>query len=467
MVWVNLFISIFLPWSAGYFLILFLFRDRPLPILPSIAFAYGLGMGILTQWMLVLGVCGIKYNLVSIGIPLATFTLVSSLFFLRNKHKSVTPKINSTPKTEKLDFVSICLLLYIAYYVYYVFWRALNVPTHNWDAIATIAFKAKVFFYERSLAQLQNLPHSSYPLHVPFVQTWIALNLGEWNDQLIKVIFPFTFLSYLITHYYFLKVYTNRRWALAGVALVISSNLFTFHATIGYQDFSMLYYNCTTIMLLILWNTKRHNAFLVLASLFAGFATFVKLEGTGYLILLLLIVIFDLAKINFYSLKQKGYVFLKFVLPSGTICLFYHICKFFLIYQFSTKNCNMRYDFDWTHLAINITWDMVNRIPIIIGEFIKNFYLTGNWHFIWLLLVISLVNFRKCKSSSEIRTLLISLLIFLLANFSLFLFTQHYVWIAKSDCLLSRSLLHFFPLSTLLIILLNFPGKRKNKEIIS
>ena len=332
MVWVNLFISIFLPWSAGYFLILFLFRDRPLPVLPSIALAYGLGMGILTQWMLVIGACGIKYTLTSIGMPLAVLALVSSfhLHFLRNKHKSVTPKINSTPKIEKFDFVSVCLLLYIAYYVFYVFWRALNVPISYWDAIATIAFKAKVFFYERSLAQLQNLPHSSYPLHVPFVQTWIALNLGEWNDQLIKVIFPFTFLSYLITHYYFLKVYTNRRWALAGVALVISSNLFTFHATIGYRDFSMLYYNCTTIMLLILWNTKRYNAFLILASLFAGFATFVKLEGSAYLIVYSILLIITFCHQKCYSYREKLNKFWRFIIPSYGICVFYHIYKKFL-----------------------------------------------------------------------------------------------------------------------------------------
>ena len=332
MVWLNLFISIFLPWSAGYFLILLLFRDRPLPVLPSIAFAYGLGMGILTQWMLVIGACGIKYTLTSIGMPLAVLALVSSfhLRFLKNKHKNVIPRINSTPKTEKFDFVSMCLLLYIAYYVFYVFWRALNVPISHWDAIATIAFKAKVFFYERSLAQLQNLPHSSYPLHVPFVQTWIALNLGEWNDQLIKVIFPFTFLSYLITHYYFLKVYTNRRWALAGVALVISSNLFTFHATIGYRDFSMLYYNCTTIMLLILWNTKRYNAFLILASLFAGFATFVKLEGSAYLIVYSILLIITFCHQKCYSYREKLNKFWRFIIPSYGICVFYHIYKKFL-----------------------------------------------------------------------------------------------------------------------------------------
>ena len=244
--------SILIPLSAGYALVTFLLKIiSKKEFLFHIALAYGLGFGLLTHWMLLLVYLKIPFSINSIGWPLIFLTITFAIIFRKNfRHKNRPPQ-NST-KSEPWSLLLIVMTAFVVYISIYIFWRSLNIPIVDWDAIATVAFRAKLIFFERSLEHYQNFPRPAYPFHVHFAQSWVAMTLGQWHDIFIKVIFPFTFLSYLMIQYFFLKQYTPRLWAMLGNVFLCASNFLIYHATIGYIDFTMMYYNVITILCLML-----------------------------------------------------------------------------------------------------------------------------------------------------------------------------------------------------------------------
>jgi len=200
----SIIISILFPCSVGIIIILCILKKTKLDILLLLALSYGLGLGVLTLWMFLLGVLRVPYSAPIISFSLLVFLLPLAYVTLK-KNKAIPleiQKINDEPfpsesgNKEKqspwLIILFALLALYIGDSLSIAFIPSLLVPIHSWDALATIAFKAKVFFFGHGLPPIEsfrNLPHSPYPIFVPLAETWIVLNLGFWSDQLIKVIF--------------------------------------------------------------------------------------------------------------------------------------------------------------------------------------------------------------------------------------------------------------------------------------
>ena len=300
-------------------------------------------------------------------------------------------------------------------------------------------------------------PHPSYPVLVPLAETWVALNLGTWSDQLIKIIFPFATLSFLAIYNYFLASYTNKRWALLGVVMLLSSIFFINQSTIAYRDIFLSSYTCTAIMLLLIWLSKKDDAFLILASLYAGLATFIKVEGTPHLLICTALFFLVLFYQKRGSFGKNIIAFFKFTIPSFGICLVFYLYKILRGFP-SIRIAHGGH--------IDLALENLKRIPLIIKMFSEDIFLSGNWNIIWFLLVLSLVvNFGKIRKRIEVKLLLIALIMFFGLYFSIALFTTEFMWVAgsKSPTTLSRLILHFFPLATLLIVLLNYPeGPREN-----
>jgi len=458
---INLAISLLIPFGAGYSFLIFLDQKDTIPTSLRISLAYGLGLGLLAIWMLVLGVFKQTYSLFSIGMPLILVSCIFLTLKLRGKNTPNVTKVSSPSenlcrlqglaKIMHSVFI-IGLICFIAHNFIYVFWRSMTIPVSGWDAIATVSFKAKIIFFEKSLPSLDLLPHKTYPLFVPFVQSWIAFTLGQWSDVLIKIIFPCAFLSYLTIQYNFLAHFPNRTWALLGCAILLSSNFFIYHATISYRDFFLMYFNCTTIMLLLFWNQNKDSPFLILAALFAGFATFTKLEGTAFLgIYSILFLILNFSP-KLTTLKEKLINSAKFFLPSFGICLTYHAYK---IWHNVLKEGSGIVD----KTKLDFTWDKLNLVLGILGGFFNNMIFSGNWNIVWFVALLSLIQFKGMKTNNEGKLVFLSLLLFFGLYFFVALLTVNYVWIAgiQSSTTLSRLILHFYPLSVLLIILLNYP----------
>ncbi len=454
--WINVFISILIPTALGY-IILSILINKKINSLMKISLSYGLGMGLLAIWMLFIAIIGYRFNIVTIKIPLLLLVFCLSLgLLLRKKYCPSTKNLPATTLSSISDIkyyvsthitktiIYIILLCYIAHNIFFVFWQATNIPIYTWDALATIAFKAKIFYFEGRLPDLNLLPHKTYPLLVPFLETWVAINLGHWDDQLIKIIFPCAFISFLGIFYSFLRVYINKFWALIGSAILLSSNFFIYHATISYRDFFLMYYNCSTIMLLLLWNKTKIQPLLFLSSLFAGFATFTKLEGTAFLPILFLLFLIITLKQN-YPIKNKIKQIVIFTIPATSICLNYHIYKI-------THNVVKS---DKTVLEFNLSKLLLS--PHIIAVFLRNMFLSSNWSIVWIIFFISLLRLKENIYNKKTTLFIILATLLFFAEYILVaLFTTNYVWIAGDLNMmgLSRLLLHFYPLSVLTIIFL-------------
>jgi hypothetical protein len=340
-----------------------------------------------------------------------------------------------------------------------VFWQSFNIPISEWDEFATHAFNAKVFYYERSLEYLPNQPHSTYPLHVPLIQTWLNLNWGSWDHQYLKTIFPFYFLCLLVIQYYFLKKYTTQQWSLFGIVLLTSAPFLIYHATTAYRDFTLLFYHTAAILLLLMWNKEKFSIYLLSASLFAGFASFTKLEGTGYLLIHTTLLIVIITRYNDFTLSDKLKIFMKFCIPAFSICLFFHIYRYCLTLTETPLSVKSSLGFDLYKIEFNISNELLNKFGTILYRFYENLFFSNNWNIVWLIFFLSLFKLKRKSYSTEIKLLLLAMFLFFgiyIAGYSL---TQHYYWIAQTRTVLSRCILHIFPLAPILITLINFSDK--------
>ncbi len=464
----KLITSLLIPLAIGYAVILFISRNQIMPIFLRLALSYGMGMGILAFWMMLLGMFGQTFNLWTVGGPLLGIALILVLFlFISQKNEmkyddditylnEISSSRNESLMSKGLKWLFLfVMIMYIFHNIFYVFWHAMNVPISTWDAIATVAFKAKIFYYEKSLPPLNFLPHKTYPLLVPLLQTWVTLNLEQWSDQLIKIIFPCAFLSYLCIQYYFLRFFTNKVWAILGCTILLSSNFFIYHATISYRDFFLMYYNCSTIMFLLLWSAHKEKSFyLLMASFFAGFASITKLEGTAFM----MIYFFLFLLINFYFkgsyVKNRWINMIRFIVPVITIWIPFHIFKLVTGVVNSDK----------TQLEFSV--EKILLIPQIILGFANNLFLSGNWNIVWWVMLISLIHWGRKRKNIEVKLISLSIILFFALYAAVALMTANYTWIAGENRItgLSRLILHFYPLSVLLIVLLNYPERPKSVD---
>ncbi len=451
----QLILSILIPGIIGLGAAHLLFRKRALSRIFLFSISFCLGLGFLTSWMIVLSMVQIPWSVELINYPLLFLSILINLYLIktnstRRKEERGIKQITSTNQKTLTSIIYALILGYIFYQILFTFWKALSFPLYTWDEIFIIAIKAKVFYFSQSLEKINLLPLPSYPLHVPLSMSWVALNLGNWHEQFVKIIFPFIFLSILGIHFTFLRQKTSRFWATLGIALLVSSNFFVYHASIAYQEMPLIAYNLSIPLLFLLAQREKEDGFLILAGLFAGFSTHTKLEALGYVALnsFLLIYLLTTQDKNPFFIKIKR--FLKFIIPAGIIYLLYVCTR--IHYQIPTAEDRFICDF---------TANSFSRIPIIFSTMIENIFFSGNWNILWLLLLASfLKNQKKLATCFETRLLTLALCSYFLLYFAISFLTPNFASISgpESPTVLSRVILHFFPLVPLLIVLLNSPG---------
>jgi len=201
---------------------------------------------------------------------------------------------------------------------------------------------------------------------------------------------------------------------------------------------------------------QKNDRFFVLAGLFMGFATFTKLEATGYLVVNALAFVDLLFLIGGNTVKEKALKFLKFFVPGGGIYLIYFLYRCF--HGLRQGQGRFGWDFAWDH------W---NRVPLILEKFLGNVFLSGNWNILWFLLLVSLIVYRRTNAKRlSVKYLLLCCLAYFGVYFAVALFTPNFVSFDGlcSSYTVSRVILHFFPLCPILIILLNCPKTRQDRK---
>lgn len=447
----SLVLAVLFPALIGQALILFLLPSQRLPTALVVSLAYGLGLGMINQLILF-------FDFVHIPLaPRAIFVTIicsSGILYSRVKYRQkqgAVPKRplqlpivrDDIPNVLRQPFIWI-LTAYIAFQLFYVFFLSLNLPVYSLDGIYFIARKAKVFFYDGSLEQLKFFDWASYPMHSTISMLWVALNMGEWNEYAVKIVFPLTFCAFLVMSYYFLRIHAGVRLALTGVALTAASNLLTYHATIEYSDLSLLYYMCGALILVMFWHRTQDNGYLILASLFAGLGTFTKLEGFSYLLILIAVVL----AVALYSRGWSFAVLKSFMIFSAPAMAIYLHFFFYKIIKGVPIIGRLMYDFS----AANLT-----RAGAIFTAIINELFFSNNWNLVWFLLIVTLLQPHRRILRFE-NLLLAAVIVCVLMFYTvLSFFTSNYMWLAGEQKFisLSRVLMPLYPIAVWLIVLLN------------
>lgn len=451
MIILKLFYSLVLPLCMGYAALRALLGQHyKLNSLFIVPLSFGLGLGLLSNGMLILNMLGIQYTLLNISMMQVVILAVLFLILtLRLKKKTTaTDLIKFPPEKKILDeglfikFLHVAFWAVAGYYLNHIFWRALNIPVHEWDSLASSIYNAKVFYFDGNLAKLKWLPYSIYPLHLPLLCVWTSLCLGSWDEQYVKILIPLIFIALTVIYYGFLRYWTGRTWATVGTLFLFSSNLIVFHATLSYRDLFLSYYTCGAILFLVLWVEQRQWFFLILAALLAGFGTFVKLEGVLYMVILSGLVSYFILSDQRETFPAKVKNMLYFGIPCWGI--------FFLYYCFKTYNGISTVNYINPGLS-----GVLSRLNHSFFSFADALFFTANWNIFWGWLLFSIAfNLKLVKSNRNILVFLLVLVLFLSAHLALS------VLLGISSNILSpftksRLILHFFPLVPLLIVLIN------------
>lgn len=447
---VILYLSI--PTALGYSLVNLICIKNTLPLYVKFMLGYGIGTGLLTNWVIILSFLKIPLGTISINIPILTFTIF--LTYLSLKARTI-PNPPSFKHEMKFDMINFIFFIFILYSLCFIFWCGINIPISEWDTYSTLGLKSKTIYYNQSLNYLPYIGKFDYPIHLETLLAWLSFCIGHWDNTLIKIFYPISCLAYLVVQYYFLRFYTSVRWALFSIVLLLSSAFVVYHSIISYRDVTMMFYNCTSILLIILWYREKQIMYLILGALFSGMTSFIKLEGFGYLGIHNFLVCMLMFHIKFLNIKEKIKSIAIFGAVSYGLYSLYYFYKNLYILPFVPPEIVNPDHFNLSQLNLNLSSDTLFRIKIVLRRYISNLFLSGNWSLVWLIFLISILHIPRKKISLEIKALFFVLGVFFTIYLFSYIFTQHYLWVAFKDDVLSRSLLHIFPIITILIPLLN------------
>lgn len=447
------FLLLLLPLTVGSLLVSWFSRRNPLPLPLTMALGFGAGTGVLTHLFVILNYIELPHRLAMVTVLLGCLgVLLAWLMFVNRNDRR--PPISFGPRPRP-DIINISLGLFILYLLSFIFWNGYSTPIHSWDTLSTMGFKAKIIYYSQFLDYIPRFGKFDYPLHLPTLMAWTAHGSGGWDDTLVKIIFPLYCLAFSVVLFYTLRMLTNGRWAVAGVALLFSSGFFVYHATIAYRDMTMMYFNCNCILLILLWQKSDYRIALSLAALFSGFTTFIKLEGFGYLgmhnMLVLAILTFD----RKLTLPEKFRRQLIFSVVSIGIYAVFAVFKKTQILPNVPDWRVVATHFDLNRVSVSLGVESLQRVNVVIQRYLENMFLSGNWNLIWALFAASCLRLERWAQSATLRYLILYLTMYFGIYLAAYSLTQHYYWVADKYDVMSRSLLHIWPLIIAATCILN------------
>ncbi|MBI5234412.1 MAG: hypothetical protein HY880_08665 [Deltaproteobacteria bacterium] len=285
--------SLLIPAVTGFLLTsIFLKDDLASGALERLAMGYGLGTGVLTFQMFVLGL---------LGLPLTLSTIMSmqvaawvALFFVLWRSGAVKAAFFARPCLERPSAgairasVSAVIALYLLAKAGLLVGENMLRPIHAVDTWTNWSSGAKFFFYEKGFLLDTANEHYfgkgyrlflGHPLHTPLLEVWTALWLGRFDEVYVKAWSTFYFIGLVGVFYCALRREADRFHALAWSFFLSGVPLFAIHAVDVYADLPLAYYGLASTVCLYRFVGSGHRGALVLLSLFLGMAVFTKNEG--------------------------------------------------------------------------------------------------------------------------------------------------------------------------------------------
>lgn len=437
-------VAAFVPWWLGLALLLALrpradtASDGQMPWL--VGGGYLAGAFLLTVWMRLSSVAGVKFNVWLIALPLVVVAVVLSVLAARRNRLAtgvralfIAPALSGALRAAWWLIIA-WLALRFAMLAFEVSVR----PLYPWDAWTQWATKARVWYELGYLAPFGRIDawlaangglyfdaSPEYPPTMPLLQVWSCLVLGRWDDTVMNGPWWFIGVALTLVMYGGLRsLGANALAALVGAFLVASMPLANAHiALAGYADLPMAAYYAAAAFALLRWMRDRRAVDAVATLLFAAACTQVK--NPGWFWVATLIPAFVVARWPRYGVRIA---FAGFALA---IVALVALARFKL--RLFNYELNLTYAPAWADLA-------------------QSYFLLGNWHVLWYgAIAMATIAWRSLLTPAlaPLTTIVIGGLLFL---FMVFGFTTASYYISDQTTV-NRATLHLAPLVVAFMVL--------------
>jgi hypothetical protein len=356
------------------------------------------------------------------------------------------------PAGNGSKLLSMFLLIWIAIHLFFITVEVFSQPLYPWDAWTIWAYRAKAWFLsgeisglvseadwiKASVADTFTTSAWRYPLFPSVITYWASHSLGYWSETLINL--PVLFAGLAIGMALFGQCREHglgRNTSLLCCYLLYSIPLFGTHiALAGYADiwvagFSGLGFIALIRGLILRSSESKPGLPLMLGLLMIGLGILIKNEGQVWFLMALAVV--ALANCHWRAMT-----------------LIFAICTALTLWAY-------RLDLMAINLPLLGVLGVVDNQLIIplLGRFrlgahdiwspyLKNFFLMGNWHLLWLLVIAALVLSAQRKMLPSQRIGMVFLGFFFATQLLIFGFTKQGLW-AKDFTAINRLPLQLVP----------------------
>lgn len=423
---ILLFCSLFLPFILGLALLSLIQQKAKyfLPTLQLYSLAFFLGTSIFTLILFSLSILGINWDKILISSVLGSISLIILAKLHFNEINQRIKKIF----TERFNLETTYMLLFllIIFKLVTISYLAIDKPITDWDAWSNWSLRAKVFYFEQGVNLNKNSAyflgaggHLDYPLQFPILEAWIYTVLGEWNDQLVKIVFPVYATFFVVFLYSFFSEKISKLSSLLFVFLFISLPLVSYHGSSAYMDLPLgLYLGMATMLLFNYLKTKKATS-LLFVSLLLGATGWIKNEG----LLFFIITILFTAMIT----HRQRMVFLTagliFILPWNSFKI--------------TENIGIS----------NLSNSQLDKFVIHFGvfpEIIKGLFSLSNFSVLLFAFFIGIIIGGKNLWEKQTSKIILLPVLYLLIFIIIYLFTENYQFLLDGT-VLQRNLLTIIP----------------------
>ncbi len=454
---ISIIAFIFLTTLMGFNIIIFFEKQNLLGFFGNAGLSYLFGIAAVTIEMFILWLLKIKLSFLVIMLPWCMLAICNFRSY-KDYFKAISGKLRIPLRLNKAEVLLIALIIFT---IFYTFFRAMLKPVEDYDDVAIWSLKGKILFISQLLPQeffytiktKFHGTHIDYPLLLPFSEVWFYTFMNNFNDYLVKVLFPMNFFAFLLVYYALLKqAIGSRALSLAFTFMLISVGIFNKYATVGYADMQMAIYSSVAFMSFYILTRKRNFSYFIISILSSAFALWTKNEGAVCLVATMILTFIFLFK----EIKQNK----SFSNHSlGMIIALAVLSLVFMFWLTFKQRLGLQND------IMNAGNFKVFNVRVLTGKLLPILYAYQEiifgikyWNFIWVGLIYTLIRGFKNIFSNEYIYISLPLLMTMAAYTLIFIISPHDIkWQLGTSA--DRLALHILPVAVFYIAL------SVNKEI--
>ncbi len=239
----------------------------------DMVFSLGLGLGLLSYGLFVIGLLGLFYKWV--GCLVLIILIIILLLEIKNMFLGIKASLFYFFDFKGLSFFYIVVmgLLLIHTAINFIIAHA---PPISWDALMYHLALPKLYIDSHKVIPIPFMYHSFLPSNMEMLYS-LAMLLG--TDRLPQLMhFSFGILI-SIDIYILSRRYLAREFSLLAVAIFYLTPIATLLSVIAYSDLAFFFYQLLAVHAFIFWLETNKTRWLILSALNCGFASGVKLMG--------------------------------------------------------------------------------------------------------------------------------------------------------------------------------------------